>query len=132
MDPQRESSSDFDRLASIARALSRYRSRVARKLEALRGDLAEAELATEFRRYGETLLTYIRQVPPRASRVVLPDPTNPASNVEITLDPGLKPQANAARYFKRAAKAERGLKQIPPRLAADEAQPRTPRRRLDL
>jgi predicted ribosome quality control (RQC) complex YloA/Tae2 family protein len=42
--------------------------------------------------------------------------------MEIPLDPALKPQENAARYFKRAAKAERGLKQIPPRLAAVEAE----------
>jgi predicted ribosome quality control (RQC) complex YloA/Tae2 family protein len=31
-------------------------------------------------------------------------------------------QANAARYFKRAAKAERGLKQVPPRLSSTEAE----------
>ena len=122
MDPAHETPSDFDRLAPVVRALARYRSRLARKLEGLRGDLAEAERAAEYRRHGETLLTYIRQVPPRASLAVLPDLADPAGNVEIALDPALKPQDNAARYFKRAAKGERGLKQIPSRLAAVEAE----------
>jgi predicted ribosome quality control (RQC) complex YloA/Tae2 family protein len=61
-------------------------------------------------------------VPPRATSVVLPDPADAGRNVTIALDPTIKPQANAARYFKRAAKAERGLKQVPPRLSAAEAE----------
>ncbi len=113
---------DSARRAAIVRALKRYRTRVARKLEALRGDLAEAERATQHRRFGEALLAYLGQVPARATQVRLPDPADPAGALEIPLDPKLKPQENAARYFKRAAKAERGLEQVPPRLAATEAE----------
>src|SRR5262249_29161800 len=47
---------------------------------------------------------------------------NPARNLIIALDPAIAPQANAARYFKRAAKSERGLKEVPSRLAAVEAE----------
>src|SRR5438876_5513250 len=104
---------DDDRLILVLRALNRYRARLERKLEGLRGDLAEAQRADEFRRFGETLLAYLKQVPARASRVVLPDPADPQRNIDIPLDPRLKPQENAARYFKRAAKGERGLKVIP-------------------
>ena len=118
MDP---GDSSLERRAAVARALKRYRARLMRKVEALRGDLAEARRADEFRRYGETLLAYLRQVPARAAEVVLPDPAHASRNLTITLDPKVAPQANAARYFKRAAKAERGLKEIPSRLSAVEA-----------
>lgn len=113
---------DFERFALAVRALGRYRGRLARKLEGLRGDLAESERAGYYRRAGETLLTYLRQVPPRAATASLPDPTEPTRTLEIALDPRLNPQGNAARYFKRAAKAERGLAEVPPRLAAVEAE----------
>src|SRR5436853_598536 len=54
----------------------------------------------------------------RAARVTLPDPANAARSIEIELDPALTPQANAARSFKRAAKAERALEEVPARLRA--------------
>jgi predicted ribosome quality control (RQC) complex YloA/Tae2 family protein len=111
-----------DRATLVVRVLSRYRAKLARKLEAQRGDLAEAERGVEFRRFGETLLTYLGQITAHTERVVLPDPADPAHNLEIALDPRLKPQENAARYFRRAARAERGLIEIPPRIAAVEAQ----------
>jgi predicted ribosome quality control (RQC) complex YloA/Tae2 family protein len=110
------------RFVLAVRALRKYRGRVARRLEKLEGDLAEAERAPQFRRFGETLLTYLKQVPARAERVALPDPHEPQLAHDIALEPRLNAQGNAARYFKRAAKAERGLKQVPPRLAACEAE----------
>ena len=113
---------DRARLAQAVRALRKYRARLARKLEGLRGDLAESERAPQYRRFGDTLLVYLKQVPARASRVTLPDPAEPGLEHEIPLDPRFNAQGNAARYFKRAAKAERGLKEVPPRLAAVEAE----------
>jgi predicted ribosome quality control (RQC) complex YloA/Tae2 family protein len=112
----------LDRRAAVARALKRYHARIARKVEALRADLAEARRAPEYRTFGETLLAYLRQVPPRSSEAALPDPENPLRNLVIPLDPAITPQANAARYFKRASKSERGLKAVPPRLSAVEAE----------
>ena len=111
-----------DRRALILKALKKQRQRLARKLEALRGDLAECERGPQFRRYAEALLAYLSQVPAREARVTLPDPADPAGSLTIELDPAVKPQVNAARYFKRAAKAERGLIEVPPRLAAVEAE----------
>jgi predicted ribosome quality control (RQC) complex YloA/Tae2 family protein len=111
-----------DRRLEIARVLKRHHARLVRKVEALRGDLAEAQRAGDFRTFGETLLAYLRQVPARAASVVLPDPADNARNLTIELDPRVSAQANVARYFKRAAKAERGLKQVPPRLSATEAE----------
>jgi len=110
------------RRAAILKALRTHRKRVARRFEALRGDLAEAERGPEFRKFGETLLAYFAQVPKRASSVTLPDPELPERNLEIALDPKLKPHANAQRYFKRATKAERALEELPPRIAEAEAE----------
>ena len=109
-----------ERRAAVARALKRYHARLVRKLEALRGDLAEARRAGEFRRYGETLLASVRKVPARAASVTLPDVADPARTLTIELDPAVGAPANAGRYFKRAAKAERGMKEVPRRLAAVE------------
>jgi predicted ribosome quality control (RQC) complex YloA/Tae2 family protein len=111
-----------ERALRILRAVRRHHRRLARKIEALRGDLAEAERAPILRRHGEALLAYLRQVPARAASVMLPDPHDAARTLEIALDPALSPQANAARHFKRAAKAERALGEIPPRIAATEAE----------
>ena len=123
---QRPADSDppgnLPRFAQAVRALRKYRGRVARKLEALRGDLAEAERAPQFRRFGETLLVYLKQVPAHAASVALPDPGEPTVTHEIPLESGINAQSNAARYFKRAAKSQRGLKAVPPRLAAVEAE----------
>lgn len=113
-------SSPAERRAALRKAIQRLRSRLVRKLEAVRGDLAEAERAPEYRRFGETLLAYAHQVPARAARVTLPDPGDPARTLEIPLDPNVAAPANAARYFKRAGKAERGQRDIPPRLEALE------------
>jgi predicted ribosome quality control (RQC) complex YloA/Tae2 family protein len=124
-------SPSLDRRSAVAKALRRYHARLTRKVEGLRADLAEARRAPELRAFGETLLAYLRQVPARVPQVVLPDPADAARNLTIPLDPAIAPQANAARYFKRAAKAERGLKEIPPRLAAVEAEAHTQEVLLD-
>src|SRR5215831_8250687 len=105
-----------EQLHALVRALRKQRTRLARKVEAIRGDLAEAERAPEHRRHAEALLAYLAQVPKRAGRVELPDPHDPSRKLEIVLEPALNAQANAARYFKRAAKGERGAAEIRARL----------------
>src|SRR5205814_3307078 len=116
------SEAEADRRADALRALRKHHARLARKVLALESDLAEARRAPELRASGETLLAYLRQVPARAAQVVLPDPLDPARSLTISLDPAIAPPANAARYFKRTAKAERALQQVPPRLAATQAE----------
>jgi predicted ribosome quality control (RQC) complex YloA/Tae2 family protein len=111
-----------ERRTAVARALKRYVQRLTRKLEGLQGDLAEAEAAAKWRRCGEALLAYAKQVPARAASVTLPDPADATRTLEIALDPNVAPPANAARYFKRAAKGERGARDIPPRIAAVEVE----------
>ena len=105
-----------ERRDTLVRALKRYHQKLRRKLDAMREDLAEANRAGEFRRFGETLLAYAHQVPARAASVSLADPGDPERTLEIALDPAITAPANAARYFKRASKAERGQRDIPPRI----------------
>src|SRR5262249_36744383 len=88
------------RAHAIVRALRKQPSRLNRKVDAIKGDLAEAERAPELRRMGDALLAYLAQVPKRASHVKLADPHDPARTLDIALDSGLNAQGNAARYFK--------------------------------
>src|SRR5438132_925083 len=104
MTPAADGSAAPSRESLIIAALKRHRTRLLRKLEAMRGDLAEAERAPEFRRFAEALLSYIREVPPRAASVTLPDPHEHGATITIALDPNLNAQGNAQRYFRRAAK----------------------------
>jgi len=108
----------IERRDAVRRALKRYAGKLERKLEALRSDLDEAGRGGEYRRFGETLLAYAHQVPARAASVTLADVADPSRTLEIALDPHVAAPANAARYFKRAAKAERGQREIPPRIEA--------------
>src|SRR5688572_3179124 len=107
-----------ERRLAVRKALERHAKKLARKLDALAGDLEEAARAAEWRGYGEALLAYAHKVPARAKQVTLEDPGDPSRTLEIELDPAIGAPANAARHFKRAAKAERGQREIPPRIAA--------------
>jgi len=111
---------DRTRAHAIIRVLKKHRARLQRKAEAVRGDLLEAERAPLLRRYAQALLVYIRHVKARDTHVSIPDPADTTQTLEIDLDPKLNAQGNAARYFKRAAKAERALEELPGRIAAAE------------
>ena len=114
----KESAADpaAERREAVRKALGRHAKKLARKVDALRGDLAEAKRAPEWRRFGEALLAYAHLVPARAKSVTLDDPGDDGRQLEIELDPAVAAPANAARYFKRAAKGERGLREIPQRI----------------
>jgi predicted ribosome quality control (RQC) complex YloA/Tae2 family protein len=106
----------IERREAVRKALKRYAHKLERKLEGLNSDLDEANRGGEYRRFGETLLAYAHQVPPRAASVTLADVADASRTLEIPLDPNVAAPANAARYFKKAAKAERGQRDIPPRI----------------
>lgn len=120
-----------ERRIAVHEALARHVKKMERRLDGLRGDLEEANAAPRWRRMGEALLAYAHLVPVRAARVTLDDPSEPGSTLEIELDPAVAAPANAARYFKRAAKGERGQRDIPPRIEAVQAEVRALRARLE-
>jgi len=113
-----------ERRLSVWRALERHAAKLARKVEGLQGDLAESQRGPLYQRMSDALYAYMGQVPARAARVTLPDPHEPSATLEIELDPAVAASANAVRYAKRAAKCERGLAEIPPRLKAVEREHR--------
>ena len=117
-DPEPASDPAAQRRALVHKALERHAKKLSRRLDALKGDLEEAQRALDWRRFAEALLTYPQKVPARAKQVKLPDPADPERTLEIELDATVSAPANAARYFKRAAKSERGQRDIPPRIEA--------------
>jgi predicted ribosome quality control (RQC) complex YloA/Tae2 family protein len=108
--------------AQLIRVLRRLRARLTRKRDGLRNDLTRAQHAPIERRMAEALLVHLGEIPRHSKWVKFPDPARPEHTLEIELDPRLKPPLNAARYFKRAAKGERGLIDIPPRIEAVEVE----------
>ena len=94
---------------ALLRALRAEARRLARRLQNQEADLRRAEEAEPYRRFGELLLTFQREVPPGATQVELPPPHLPTGEppVAIPLDPALSPQQNAAAYFRRYQKARR-------------------------
>lgn len=113
-----------ERRTAVRRALERHAGKLARKVEGLAKDLAEAKRGPEFQRMSDAIYAYMHQVPARVDRVQLPDPHDPSKTLDIELDPRVAASANAVRYSKRAAKAERGLAEIPPRMKAVEREQR--------
>jgi predicted ribosome quality control (RQC) complex YloA/Tae2 family protein len=87
-------------LEAIRRADETLSKRVAERAEGQR----QARDAESIRLYGETLLTYLHQVPTGASAVVLPNPYNHEETLQIALNPERSAQQNAQKYFARYKK----------------------------
>jgi hypothetical protein len=107
-----------DLLQEARRAARRQRRRLHQLVRGLERDLAQAERAADWRRKGELLAAHLHRVRRGQSRVQLPDWDDPEVTVDVELDPGLSPQENVARFFKRAKRGERGQDTIAARLQA--------------
>ena len=99
----------------IAEARKRVR-RVERSLRSAKTDLQRAGEGDKQRAMGEALLASLHLVKRGASRVEVPDPSNPDKTFRLELDPKLPGHVNANRFFKRAKKHERALQTIPARI----------------
>ncbi len=111
-----------DDLAHALDGNLRRRHRAATRLvENLARDLDEADRGEEFRRKAETLAAYLHQIVPGQDHLEAPD-IRDGRPLDIALDPALKPAANLAAWFKRAAKADKGLSIIRERLEAARTQ----------
>ena len=108
---------DFER--DLARELGAAERALRKRMEAQGGDLERARAQIDARRRGEILLANYSKIPRGASRVSLPDTfaDSPGAEIEITLDPALSPHENAALFFQRAKKGERGVVLVERRLA---------------
>jgi len=100
----------------LARSLTRRRRSVAEQLSGL--DARERELSRrdDFRRAGETIYSYLAQIPEAASGFSPPDRPHDV----VDLDPSLSAKENAARYFERYRKANSSAGHLVKRRAALE------------
>jgi len=90
----------LQRLRREARRLRRLGRELAREVE-------QARSGPLFRRQAEALLAHAHAVPKKATRVTLPDLTQPGETLAIELDPQLGFSENVRRLFDRAARLER-------------------------
>jgi predicted ribosome quality control (RQC) complex YloA/Tae2 family protein len=100
-----------ERRRAIEQALRREEKGLARKLEKIDEELAEAEAAPRLEREGELLKGVLAGVRRGASQAVARDPETD-TDVVIALDPALSPAENLDRIFKRYRKAVRALAQL--------------------
>jgi hypothetical protein len=109
---------DFER--GLKRELNRAERLLRRREEAAAGDVVRAGARKEDRRRAEILLAHFNDIPRGASRAGLPDPyaDSPGARIEISLDPALSPQDNAARLFQSAKRGERGERVAQERLVS--------------
>ena len=104
-------------------------------LQQLEQGVQERTKADQYRRWGETLLAFLSQVPQGAEKVTLPDlyGVNGAT-LTIPLDPTLSPQQNAERYFARARHVEQNAERLEAmrhRLQTEERQVQDALQRLE-
>jgi len=110
-----------ERGASLRRLLARAAARLNRRAAALREDLARAAEADQWQQMGEILMANQRAIRRGATTVTLPDYAGgPEASLTIPLEPSLPVRANAEAYFKRTAKARRGLPILRARLQETE------------
>jgi predicted ribosome quality control (RQC) complex YloA/Tae2 family protein len=91
---------------AIAQALRREEKSLARKLEKVEQELAEAGDAQRLEREGDLLKTGLASVRRGASETMVRDLAS-GEEVRIALDPALSPAQNLERIFKRYRKAVR-------------------------
>lgn len=99
-----------ERRRLLEQALRREEKGLARKLEKVDEELAEAHAATRLERDGELLKGVLKNVRRGAAEVVAQDPAS-REDVVIALDPALSPAENLDRIFRRYRKAVRALAQ---------------------
>lgn len=98
----------------LASAEGRVRS-LYRELEVTGG-------AERMRRLGDTILAHLHLVPPGASVARLPDLADGQNEVEVELDPTLRPHQNAEAWYEKARRRARAEERIPDLIEAAEGE----------
>ena len=99
-----------ERRRTLEQALRREEKGLARKLEKVDEELAQAHEATRLERDGELLKGALKSVRRGAAEVVARDPATD-EDIVIALDPALSPAENLEQIFRRYRKAVRALAQ---------------------
>ena len=118
-DPEEPAKADAAKLLESARRrLDGARKRVAR----LYGELENVGEADKLRARGDLLLAHLHLIPAGAASVTLP--AFEGGEVEIPLDPALKPHENAARWYDEARRRSRAEERLPELIERGEAEVR--------
>ena len=108
--------------SDLIKGVTNLRSRVARKLENQRRELAQAEDRELLRIRGELITANLYQMEKGMRELTCRNYYDPeCGEIQIPLDPLLTPQQNAAGYFKRYAKAKTAEKVLGEQIAKGEA-----------
>ena len=110
-------------LERLRRAVEAAQSRVARRAEAQREELARGREHQQELTWGELIKQNLHQITPGAAEFTATDWSDPDQRqVTVPLDVNLTPVENAQRYFKRYAKGKKTVAGAAPRLAATESE----------
>lgn len=110
------------RIAALRRALGRTMARLARRADAVRGDLARAEKAEDKARVAQLFVVEAARAPRGATRLVAVDwSSGEAREVEIPLDPAQPARAQLDATFAEARRMKEGARVAAKRLAHTEA-----------
>lgn len=92
------------------------------KVRSLYRRLEETGEAERMRRFGDLLLSHLHLVPAGASVARLPDLEGGQTEIEVELDPTLRPHQNAEAWYEKARRLARAEERIPELIEAAEAE----------
>lgn len=99
------------RAADVLRLVANAQTRISRKLENQRGELAECEMGEEFKRQGDLITANLYAIEKGSDRALLTDYSAQREDGSfeqciVKLDPKLTPAANAQRLYKKYNKSK--------------------------
>ncbi|MBQ9080105.1 MAG: NFACT family protein [Clostridia bacterium] len=115
------------RASDILRLISNAQSRIARKLENQRGELAECEMGEQFKRQGDLITANMYAIERGSSEALLTDyaaqrEDGTFEQCIVKLDPKLTPAANAQRLYKKYNKSKHARVELTQQIALGEAE----------
>ena len=116
------------RAADVMRLLTSAESRIKKKLDIQRGELAECERADGYKKYGDMITANIWQLTRGMKQAELTDyevwdeERGEYGRVLLELDERLTPSANAQKYYKKYAKARTAKVELAKQIKLGEAE----------
>ena len=115
------------RASDILKLLTNAESRIRRKLEAQRAELADCEKGAEYKKIGDLITTNIYRLKRGDSVAEFEDYENMREDgscpkIRIELDSRLSPAANAQRYYKRYNKAKTAKTELSKQISIGESE----------
>ena len=105
---------------SIISAIKADLKKMAKRKEAIKGDLEKLLKNTANCDIGNTILANIGLIPEKSEIIELPNISNPDEILKIELDPRKNPSENAQDYFEKFKKSKRGIPILEERLQQTE------------